>query len=488
MIAAIASLLALAAASVQAHYELIRPVPRGVDGTVQRQSPCGGFPNVQAVRAKFSEQKNSIDVQLYWDGNVEVFMAVGDNPVTFPTKIGEQPNAKAGTLYTIPIDVSKVPGLTKGSLITLQTICHFSATVDLYQCADMVYDVDGTEPSPSASASPTASPSPSALPYETQVKNVAHDFVTFLDSPGGCLTTDIHMKPTEPSRNLAALWVRGAFHDAGTYDPGNKAAPGGADGSLAKMLDHPAHKGIKASIARGFLMNKKGVTMGDADLIALAGAVTVGHCGGPMLKFRAGRADNPSPIAPEGRIPEDTDGYADSKAILRRIGFTNEDIVALVVGGHSLGGAHGAISPHITSEEFAPFDSTPGVFDNDIFKQLLAGHCRTNVDCGIANDPELRPLVEKYAADQSAFFVQFEASFSKMTGLTASSLTDAFTLDIPVHKNLTQEGTVNVPTATNQPGYGNNGPILSGAVGGNVGLSTVFATVAGAAAALIMLA
>nr|KAJ3418804.1 hypothetical protein HK105_007828 [Polyrhizophydium stewartii] len=143
MIAAIASLLALAAASVQAHYELIRPVPRGVDGTLQRQSPCGGFPNVQAVRAKFSEQKNTIDVQLYWDGNVEVFMAVGDNPVTFPTKIGEQFNGTAGTFYRIPIDVSKVPGLAKGRLITLQTICHFSPTIDLYQCADMVYDQPG---------------------------------------------------------------------------------------------------------------------------------------------------------------------------------------------------------------------------------------------------------------------------------------------------------------------------------------------------------
>jgi hypothetical protein len=43
----------------------------------------------------------------------------------------------------------------------------------------------------------------------------------------------------------------------------------------------------------------------------------------------------------------------------------------LVTGSHSLGGVHNVITPHATKEEFAPFDDTPGVFDNNIFKNSL---------------------------------------------------------------------------------------------------------------------
>ncbi|KAI8925834.1 heme peroxidase [Entophlyctis helioformis] len=285
---------------------------------------------------------------------------------------------------------------------------------------------------------------PSNIPSVQALQSATNSLVSFIDTREGCMASRLHLKEDEPSRNLAALWLRAAFHDAGTFDPSNAAAPGGADGSLAKMLDDPLHKGIKASIARNFLINPKS-KISDADLIAMAGIVTVTHCGGPEIPFKAGREDAVVPVSPKGRLPDDLDGYASIKAAMRRMGFTNEDMVALVVGGHSLGGAHAGISPHVTSEPFVPFDSTPGIFDNDIFKQLLAGNCRLNVDCGIANDPELRPLVEKYAADQAAFFAQFAASYGKMTGFTRSQIMkEHVKLIIPLHKNLVQEGTVNV--------------------------------------------
>lgn len=68
----------------------------------------------------------------------------------------------------------------------------------------------------------------------------------------------------------------------------------------------------------------------------------------------------------------------------------------IVTGSHTMGGVHGAISPTITKEKFVPFDDTPGVFDNDVFKQTLAGKCAIPVDCAIAQDPELRPFIELY--------------------------------------------------------------------------------------------
>jgi hypothetical protein len=41
------------------------------------------------------------------------------------------------------------------------------------------------------------------------------------------------------------------------------------------------------------------------------------------------------------------------------------------------------------------FDETPGVFDNLVFKRSLRGECVIDIDCQIAQDPELGPLAEK---------------------------------------------------------------------------------------------
>jgi hypothetical protein len=59
-----------------------------------------------------------------------------------------------------------------------------------------------------------------------------------------------------------------------------------------------------------------------------------------------------------------------------------------------MGGIHGRHSPTLTDKEFVPFDDTPGVFDNNVFKKVLAGYCPVPVDCDIAADPEMRPHIE----------------------------------------------------------------------------------------------
>ena len=119
-------------------------------------------------------------------------------------------------------------------------------------------------------------------------------------------------------------------------------------------------------------------------------------------------------MSPIGRLPGADEPYASVRTKLNRLGFNNEDIVALVTGSHSMGGVHKAISPTLTNETFVPFDDTPGIFDNDVFKQTLAGKCPVPVDCQIANDPALRPIVQLYAKDQDAFFKQYVISFQKM--------------------------------------------------------------------------
>ena len=107
-----------------------------------------------------------------------------------------------------------------------------------------------------------------------------------------------------------------------------------------------------------------------------------------------------------------------------------------------MGGVHKAISPTLTNQDFTPFDDTPGVFDNNVFKKALEGKCALKLDCDIANDPDTRPFVQLYASDQNAFFKQYAESFPKMIGLTSSKLDPPIDIKVPVHEHLYKEGTV----------------------------------------------
>ncbi|KAJ3110498.1 hypothetical protein HDU96_006523 [Phlyctochytrium bullatum] len=399
-------------------------------------------------------------VAAYWDGNVEVFLGFGNNPTEFPYKLGEQPVAKAGEAYTIPLDFSQVPSnlLTPGVNMTLQTICHFSISpkIDLFQCADLIAGSPPASLTAQLTAVPTLTRTRATRPTTTvapdqvfiaDVEDAAEDIRSFIEIPKGCLISEVHMKPTDPSRNLAALWLRAAFHDVATYDPTNHPNDiGGADGSLVSMLDRPEHAGINNSIATKFVLNKNS-SLSAPDLISLAAVVTVAHCGGPSITFEAGRKLNPKPIDPKGRVPEDTDRYENTKKRLQDMGLSNEDIVALVSGGHTLGGAHKAISPHLNIPAFQPFDTTPGIFDNDIFKQLLDNRCVTNIDCAIAADPDMIPHIRRFAGDQAAFFKAFESAYVRMTrlpwktALTGVREADGHVhLEVPKHRALEEEG------------------------------------------------
>ncbi|KAI8923967.1 heme peroxidase [Entophlyctis helioformis] len=269
----------------------------------------------------------------------------------------------------------------------------------------------------------------------------ADQLVFFLNSPGNCLVVNSDLPVDAPSKNLAALWIRAVFHDAGTWDPANRTAPGGMDSSVMRFFDFPDNAGLQPSIAPIF-QQRPGVNITKADAIALAGLLSVTHCGGPKINYRPGRLDfTTTPTSPAGRLPGGTEAFPSVMAKLRRMNWTDEDIVVLVTGSHSMGGVHGAISPDITKKKFVPFDSTPGVFDNDVFKKTLAGICALPLDCEIAKDPKLRPLVERYANDQNAFFAQYAISFEKLLAQTRSPLMPAVPLMISVHANLLAEGT-----------------------------------------------
>ena len=263
---------------------------------------------------------------------------------------------------------------------------------------------------------------------ESQSVSDALEFI--IKAPRNCLEAIADMKDSK-NKNIAALWLRAAFHDAGTWNQEFKSA--GADASLANFLNVPENAGFGNSLAPRFHSVPK---FSKADSIALAAQVSVTHCGGPKINFRGGRVDATVPTSPVGLIPNGTMGLAEVRPIFARMGWTNEDIVALVTGSHSMGGVHTENSPEITKKEFIPFDDTAGIFDNHVFNFTLKGNCAVKIDCDIANDPELRPIVERFARDQNAFFEQYAISFAKMVEQTSSVLGDVQDLKISKHNGL----------------------------------------------------
>ena len=61
------------------------------------------------------------------------------------------------------------------------------------------------------------------------------------------------------------------------------------------------------------------------------------------------------------------------------------------------------------------------IFDNTYFTELLTGEkeglLQLPSDKALLNDPAFRPLVEKYAADEDAFFADYAEAHMKLSEL-----------------------------------------------------------------------
>ena len=63
--------------------------------------------------------------------------------------------------------------------------------------------------------------------------------------------------------------------------------------------------------------------------------------GGPSIPWRAGRSDakDGSAAAPDGRLPNATKDSVHIREVFNRMGFQDQDIVALM-GAHAIGKCH----------------------------------------------------------------------------------------------------------------------------------------------------
>ncbi|XP_019159747.1 PREDICTED: L-ascorbate peroxidase, cytosolic-like isoform X2 [Ipomoea nil] len=217
-------------------------------------------------------------------------------------------------------------------------------------------------------------------------------------------------------KNCAPLMLRLAWHSAGTYDVSTKT--GGPFGTMRLKAEqaHGANNGLDIAVRLLEPFKEQFPIVSYADLYQLAGVVAVEVSGGPDVPFHPGREDKTEPPV-EGRFCDATMQGNDHlrDVFVKQMGLSKEDIVALS-GGHTLGRCHKEPSGFE-----GPWTTNPLIFDNSYFKELLSseteGLLLLPTGRELLNDPAFRPLVEKYAADEDAFFADYTEAHLKLSEL-----------------------------------------------------------------------
>ncbi|TDL17015.1 manganese peroxidase 2 [Rickenella mellea] len=237
--------------------------------------------------------------------------------------------------------------------------------------------------------------------------------------------------------------LRIAFHDAiGFSTKGGKG--GGADGSMIffgdEELAFDANNGLD-EIAGGLqpLADAHGKTYGD--IIQFSAAVAVANCAGSTrLQFLAGRP-NATVHTPDGTLPNPFDNVDTILARMADAGFSPDELIALLAS-HTIAAAD-KVDVTIPG---TPFDSTPAVFDTQIFievllnaihtpgaglqkgevKAPLAGLMRLQSDFALARDSRTACTWQSFVNNPKSMNTKFAAAMAKLAvlGQNVKHLTD----------------------------------------------------------------
>ncbi|CAN0874875.1 L-ascorbate peroxidase, cytosolic [Linum grandiflorum] len=216
-------------------------------------------------------------------------------------------------------------------------------------------------------------------------------------------------------KNCAPLMLRLAWHSAGTFDV--KSKTGGPFGTMrySAELTHGANNGLDIAVRLLDPIKEQFPGISYADLYQLAGVVAVEITGGPEVPFHPGREHSKVSSGFNNSI-----GISVGVDHLRDVfgtgmGLSDQDIVALS-GGHTLGRCHKERSGFE-----GPWTTNPLIFDNTYFTELLTGEkeglLQLPSDKALLCDSVFRPLVEKYAADEDAFFADYAEAHMKLSEL-----------------------------------------------------------------------
>jgi len=271
-----------------------------------------------------------------------------------------------------------------------------------------------------------------------------------LQARGGELSYDGLVKDIEDlvqSQNCGPILIRLSWHDAGVFS--NGALKGGCPNAAMRFTDGGEGTfGANAGLPTLALKLLEPITqkycpdfISNADLWALAANVATKVMGGPEIPTRFGRTDAKSSAesveSQVGRLPDGDKGVDHLREIFVPKGFSDKDIVALS-GAHTVGQCHADFSGFD-----GPWTANKFTFDNTYFKNMLtkkytaettANGCPQNreadgtimliSDLALLEDPGFKVHVEKYAADQDAFFADYKEAWVKLQENGCSGLRD----------------------------------------------------------------
>lgn len=206
----------------------------------------------------------------------------------------------------------------------------------------------------------------------------------------------------------APLFLRAAFHDAGTYD--SVTNTGGCSGTLhlPEVYTRPENAGLEIVVSLLSPIKKHFDDVSWADLFIVAGSVAVKTLGGPDIPVVLGRRDGTA-VPKAGVMDLEHLDIKTLKERFVRMGLSVRDMVALS-GAHTVGHNRGA-----------PFTYDWYKFNNAYFRLLLQGGDVTEhmlgTDKALSHDPECFEWVKKYAMDENAFFADFSTAYQRMSKL-----------------------------------------------------------------------
>ncbi|GLB37005.1 putative peroxidase family protein [Lyophyllum shimeji] len=167
--------------------------------------------------------------------------------------------------------------------------------------------------------------------------------------------------------SYAPIILRLAWHSSGTYDKDSKT--GGSNYATMRFEPeslHGANNGL--NIARDLMekIKKEFDWISYGDLWTLGGVAAIQEMAGPKIPWRPGRIDGYAKDAtPDGRLPDATQGGDHLRKIFGRMGFNDQEIVALS-GAHAVGRCHSDRSGFQ-----GPWTFSPTTVTNDYFKLLF---------------------------------------------------------------------------------------------------------------------
>ncbi|KAA1471769.1 cytochrome c peroxidase [Dentipellis sp. KUC8613] len=238
--------------------------------------------------------------------------------------------------------------------------------------------------------------------------------------------------------------VRLAWHSSGTYDKASNT--GGSNYATMRFAPealHGANNGLNVARDHMEKIKKEFSWISYGDLWTLGGVAALQEMGGPKIPWRPGRIDGEAKdVTPDGRLPDATQGASHLRDIFGRMGFNDQEIVALS-GAHALGRCH------VDRSGFdGPWTFSPITLTNDYFRLLVDEKwiwrkwngpkqytdkttgtlMMLPTDYVLTQDKSFKKWVKAYAADEELFFKDF-----------AKAVSTLFELGVPESQFVTSE-------------------------------------------------